>query len=699
MTCLGCGRSSTYFFTFLLSFTFQAAPAELLVSPVGAAGLNAAAGSSVTLAVSFSGAPDPVVTWFMGRLHVVTWTLNSGAPPDIAENLRKVIRLEPNGSLTFANVTPDYTNNYTVEMTKPGLSRAVTGFTLRVFELIQDVVLSARPAFAQEGADQLTLQYELLRGIVEQQTWFFRGTELKTSSHYLVEQRSLVILRPNRSDTGWYTLVLTNPFSNVTSQINVAVLYGPDEPVLEARPAQPFYVSGDSLSLSCHAEGLPQPTARWDFGGQTLFASHNGVLNLTNVRTGQGGVYTCTLLNKQTAVQRQKNMTLYVYERPSGNPMCSVQSVTNTSLQYLCQWPGGSPQAQLSFPALNTSSGAGSLSWIVTVTPTDNLSGRTFTCIANHPVEQNTCNITARSPVEFLPAVTTTVDSEDKIVVTIHCVSDASPRAVVSWTKGSEAIASGTVHQISSDTTQLQVRDSNVSNFLLQNYTCTCSNPLGIQRRETLLQGPSISDSNVLPNKDGTIVTLTWEIPPTSVVTGFNIEMLGPDLLNNSGSQTTGSSNTYRTIQQKPGTARSTDVFALNPRLTYQFRVMPKAGVTVGEPSVAHRIGPGTGLSGPAVAGIAAGIPCGLLFLFLIGGLIYLYTRHNKNKSRQTRYPVSRAVEKTKSTQSDVAPNHPAAGRLKSPPDYNRLQQTPSERSVALPTFTPPPPVRVATTV
>lgn len=90
--------------------------------------------------------------------------------------------------------------------------------------------------------------------------------------------------------------------------------------------------------------------------------------------------------------------------------------------------------------------------------------------------------------MKFLPAVRTTVDSGDKIVVTIHCVSEASPEAVVSWSKGSEAVTSGTTYQISSNTTQLEIRDYNVSNPL-QNYTCTCRNPLGNQSREIQLRG------------------------------------------------------------------------------------------------------------------------------------------------------------------------------------------------------------------
>lgn len=93
------------------------------------------------------------------------------------------------------------------------------------------------------------------------------------------------------------------------------------------------------------------------------------------------------------------------------------------------------------------------------------------------------------SPMNFLPVVTSTVDAEDKIVVTINCLSEASPKAVVSWTEGRDALATGAVNQISNDTTQLQIRQYNVSNFLLHNYTCICYNPLGSQRREIQLQG------------------------------------------------------------------------------------------------------------------------------------------------------------------------------------------------------------------
>uniref|UniRef100_H3C2J1 Uncharacterized protein n=1 Tax=Tetraodon nigroviridis TaxID=99883 RepID=H3C2J1_TETNG len=146
--------------------------------------------------------------------------------------------------------------------------------------------------------------------------------------------------------------------------------------------------------------------------------------------------------------------------------------------------------------------------------------------------------------------------------------------------------------------------------------------------------------------------------------------------------------------------ARSADVFHLNPNLTYWFRIIPKARLTEGEPSKVLRIGPGGGLSGPAIAGIAAGIPCSLLLLLLLlGGTAYLWVYCSNKRSQRARYPLSRAVEKTIQSQTDKTPHNMLTGGLKMAPDYNRLQQASSERSVALPNFVPPPPVRVATTV
>lgn len=117
----------------LTRFFATGANCELVVFPAGPSDVNVLAGRNVTLAVSFSGASNPVVTWFIRELPVVTWTIASSEPPDIAEQSQTVLRIESNGSLTFLNVPVSYTDSYTVEMTKSGLGKSRTTFILKVY--------------------------------------------------------------------------------------------------------------------------------------------------------------------------------------------------------------------------------------------------------------------------------------------------------------------------------------------------------------------------------------------------------------------------------------------------------------------------------------------------------------------------------------------------------------------------------------
>lgn len=92
-------------------------------------------------------------------------------------------------------------------------------------EYIQNLTLSTSSGLVKEGTESFSLQYSMLQGVFEQQMWFFRGTEIKTSSRYIVktEAKSLVILQPNRNDAGEYAVLLTNPFRNAMASKNVTV--------------------------------------------------------------------------------------------------------------------------------------------------------------------------------------------------------------------------------------------------------------------------------------------------------------------------------------------------------------------------------------------------------------------------------------------------------------------------------------------
>ncbi|XP_024917519.1 V-set and immunoglobulin domain-containing protein 10-like [Cynoglossus semilaevis] len=695
----------TFFSLILFNFSLRGALCRLQIFSLDPQ-VKAQVGSNVTLSMTFSGAPDPVVTWFREDLPVLTWTVGSGEAPDVAVDHRGVLEIEGEGSLKFVNVPLNYGGNYKVELTKSGLDKAESTFTLTVFEIFQEVSLLLRPDPVSEGdTESFSLVYSMSAGVVEQQTWFFNGSQIfLTNSHYSLDQKNLVVHDPTRQDTGQYSVRLTNPFSQADAHLNVTVLYGPDEPTLQLQPSPPFFIPGDAFSLRCWADGFPPPTVHWNFKGQTVSESESGVLNRTHLQSSDGGLYTCTVTNPHTGRTSDKSLTIKVYEKPPGEASCSVRSANDhVDLQYLCEWTGGIPWAQLSFQAQSTSfnvSIVGSGIFGLTLAASDDLNGNPVTCLAVHPVQNSSCSATAVSPLNFLPTVTTTVDNVGRIQVTVDCLCQATPTPVMSWTRGTEVITNGTNSHISDDGLRLQIRSYNVSDLLQQTYTCSCRNPLGSQKREVQLLGPTISASSLFPNPDGSVLTLTWEVPPNAVVTGFDVQMKGPKIPGQNLIVGPGSSNDYYTILRKPGSARSADISNLDPKRTYRFRVIPKARTTEGEPSEVHRIGPGDGLSGSAVAGIAAGIPCSILVLLLLCGLLlFLWFYCNNNKSRQARYPVSRAVEKTITAPTDTSAHQLRTAGFKFPPDYNRLHQAASDLSLAPPTFVPPLPVRVATTV
>ncbi|XP_077086012.1 V-set and immunoglobulin domain-containing protein 10-like isoform X3 [Siphateles boraxobius] len=637
---------------------------NLSISPTGPVSVEALVGTSVTLAVSHAGVSRPEVMWFMGDRLIARWTVGDGSLSGVALD---ILKPEQDGSLTFRNVSLNYNGTYTVEMTQIGEAKVSATFDLFVYDIITNASLHTVSEDCVEGEEKFSLYYSTMRGEAKEK---------------------LTINQPSRSDAGHYTVLLTNPFSNETLQRNITVLYGPDKPVLKVSPTKAVFVSGESLFLSCQAEGEPAPSTSWFFNAESIATSGTGTVHLTNLKTSQSGVYTCVMVNTRTKATLQRNLTVIIYEAPSGGPYCSVQTVNGALLQFLCVWPGGAPEAQVSFPGLSQSaSGYGNYS--ITINDTQRLHGQEIICKADHPLNQTQCSVIPRAPVDFLPVILTSMSEAERMTVVIRCSAEATPEALVRWIKNGDRLQTGSKYQISTNTTQLFIHDFNATSSDLDTYTCTAINPLGNTTMDTTLLGPRISNSSVFLSDDQTEVTLIWLVPLTSVITGFDIQMKGPEL--SSPSQPKRNIMTdFHTIRLMPASARNTTVSGIDPKSTYSFRILPKAGRNAGEPSDQHRIGPAAGLSGASIAGFAAGIPCAVLLLLVLLGFIYCGTRAD----RSPRDPVSRAVEKAVVCGSPLKPQSRQRGRLKPPPDY-RLQQP--ERSGPLPSVNPC--VRLATTV
>ncbi|XP_043116225.1 V-set and immunoglobulin domain-containing protein 10-like isoform X2 [Puntigrus tetrazona] len=645
----------------------------LSILPKAPVSVEALVGQNVTLGVSHAGVPQPEVMWFKGSLLVARWTVGNGSLSGVASG---VFKPELNGSLTFMNVPLGYNGTYTVEMNHIGEEKVSATFNLFVYDVITNVSLRSDPGDAVEGEARFTLYYSTLQGEAKEVRWFFNGLQLRNGSRYSIGGKNLTVNQLGRNDTGRYAASLSNPFSSETQGRNITVLYGPDRPVLKVSPTKALFVSGESLSLSCQAEGEPPPSATWFFNGESVAPSSTGTVVLSDVKTSQSGIYTCVMINTRTEVTLQRNISVIVYEPPGGEPLCSVRAVNGdaAALQFLCLWPGGAPEARVSFPGLSVNaSGYGNYS--VTVNDIQSLNGREIICEAEHPLIRTQCSVIPRGPVDFLPVILTSVSQDEQTMVVIRCSAEATPQALVQWIKNGHRLQTGPKYQISTNTTRLIIYGFNVTADL-DTYTCAAINPLGNKTVDTTLLGPQISNSSVSLSINRTEVTLSWVVPLTSVITGFDIQMKGPEISSPSQPKL-GIASDFLTVQSEPASARSSTLSGLNPESTYYFRIVPKAGRTAGEQSEQHRIGPAAGLSGAAIAGIAAGIPCALLLILIVLAFIYCGRR-----DRIPRYPVSRATEKAVISQSALNPHRLLRARLKPPPAY-RLQQP--ERSSPLP--------------
>lgn len=113
-------------------------------------------------------------------------------------------------------------------------------------------------------------------------------------------------------------------------------------------------------------------------------------------RVWQGYVY-CLFTTVNRVLEAFISLLLSIMsESPSSEPLCSVQAVNGgAALQFLCLWPGGAPEAQVSFPSLSVNaSGYGNYS--MTINDIQSLNGREIICKAEHPLIQTQCSVIPR---------------------------------------------------------------------------------------------------------------------------------------------------------------------------------------------------------------------------------------------------------------------------------------------------------------
>lgn len=106
------------------------------------------------------------------------------------------------------------------------------------------------------------------------------------------------ILSVSASDAGDYSVVVTNGYSSVTSNIaHVTVGAAASGPVITQHPASQYAAIGDTATLTVAASGNPTPTYQWKKDGVSIAGATSATLTLSNVQASDAGSYTAIASN------------------------------------------------------------------------------------------------------------------------------------------------------------------------------------------------------------------------------------------------------------------------------------------------------------------------------------------------------------------------------------------------------------------
>jgi hypothetical protein len=107
---------------------------------------------------------------------------------------------------------------------------------------------------------------------------------------------SLNLTNVQTTDSGGYSVVLTNSLGSVTSAVAaVSVIYYP--PVITGQPVGGIYLVGTNFSLSAGVTGAPPVSWQWNTNGVPITGATSSSYTVNNAQTTDSGAYTVIITN------------------------------------------------------------------------------------------------------------------------------------------------------------------------------------------------------------------------------------------------------------------------------------------------------------------------------------------------------------------------------------------------------------------
>ncbi|KAL7827239.1 hypothetical protein SRHO_G00329570 [Serrasalmus rhombeus] len=240
-------------------------------------------GQSVNLECVADGQPRPEVLWHRGRRPVVEGTH---------------LQLFSNGTLYIPATQRSDAGLYTCSA-RNAAGRASQD--VRLFIQVPPMIPGGQSEMSVIQGFQALLPC-VAQGLPEPKVqWKRDGTAVPDLPGKFTVLRSgeLIIERAEPGDAGVFTCVATNPAGSAHHSVHLAVNM---RPAFKELPGDMTLNVGQSLTLSCHAQGTPSPTVTWTvnshpYTGATVDESGRSSLLIENVTVSDAGTYVCAAEN------------------------------------------------------------------------------------------------------------------------------------------------------------------------------------------------------------------------------------------------------------------------------------------------------------------------------------------------------------------------------------------------------------------
>ncbi|XP_042347496.1 contactin-4 [Plectropomus leopardus] len=382
-------------------------------------------------------------------------------------------------------------------------------------------------------------------------TWIFNEypSFVIQDTRRFVSQKTgnLYIAKVEPSDVGNYTCVVTNTVTKSSVQgpptplvLRVDGVMGEYEPKIEVQFPEVVPVAKSStVKLECFALGNPVPTISWrrvdgaSFGRKVDINKASGVLEIPYFQQEDAGIYECVAENTRGRNSAKGKLSFYAAPHLTEKPQ-DVQKTIDDTLVWECKasakpkpsyrWlKNGEPLDPMEHDRIQANNG------VLTISSLNLADIGMYQCVAENKhgriftnAELRVIAIAPDFSQNLLKAQTLARQGGD---VLIECKPRMSPRGVISWRKGKEALRES--HRVTVlDNGSLRI--SNVTKMDAGLYTCVARNQFGVAssagsllvKEPTVITSPAghldvtVGESIVLPcqvSHDPTLdLKFTW---------------------------------------------------------------------------------------------------------------------------------------------------------------------------------------------